>query len=78
MPDAGSSKLLSVGRCALPSVFRGLPSPVASPCPSCISQARMLTAPVPGEVGGKGEQQASRERWIVLLLFISLMRRVMG
>lgn len=71
MPDAGSSKLLSVGRCALSPDFGGLPSPVASPCPSCFSQARVLTAPVSGEVGGKGRQQASRQCWILLLLFIN-------
>lgn len=78
MPDGEGSKLLSVRRCPLPRVFRGLLSPVANLCPSCISWVRRLTALVPGEVGGKGEQQASRHCWIVLLLFISLMGRVMG
>lgn len=42
-----------------------------------VSWAKLLTALVPREVEGKEEQQASRQCWIVLPLFILLMKSVM-
>lgn len=45
---------------------------------SSVSGARVLTALLSREAEGKGEQQASRKCWIVLLLlFILLMRIIM-
>lgn len=42
-------------------VFKGLPSLVASPCPSCISQARRRAAPVLGEVRGREGRAVTKQ-----------------
>lgn len=77
MPDAGSNKRLSMGQSALPPVFRALLLPRWQTHVFSVSWARVLAVLVPREVEGKAEQQASTQCWIVLLLFILLMRSIM-